>query len=469
MWTNCQKCGKRLNSEIDLVCCSRCGEKLPEGVACRQARTAVSPVNISLQPRKDLQYRRSLTAFAVAALVVLGIGTAYEIGRTTLGSAETSPSSSMVSKEADPPTSVLTDSHNFELTSEVRSARHPLTTAEIVARCEKSVALVTGDHATGSAFLIASGLAVTNSHVLEGEFMESIKVYFPSAPHSSRGPYPARLLYDDKPRDLAFLKVPTDLPPLKIANSWHFRKGSEVTVIGNPRGLQNAVSRGVVSTLTELNGQSFHQLGIPVNPGNSGGPALNSFGEVIGVVTAKSLDSEGITLSIPTGALAAAAASVQSQSEIDQQLCESGHRVEALLLRLAAIGDVYRDVYSTDAYWSPNGPLIDEAQIDIERFHKLFVAQNSSRIELVIHDNHLTSDVRDYVKNLVENSYNLQAGVVGSERTRIGTLLSRHGSDMEALLQELGIKYPLQFEVSMETSLIRSSWKVSLSPASHAD
>ena len=82
-----------------------------------------------------------------------------------------------------------------------------------------------------------------------------------------------RLVYQDKLRDLAFLAVETDLPALAVASEHQFRKGEDVTVIGNPglggeMVLENAISRGVVSSKVKLNGQDFLQLGIAINPGN---------------------------------------------------------------------------------------------------------------------------------------------------------------------------------------------------------
>ncbi len=117
---------------------------------------------------------------------------------------------------------------------------------------------------------------------------------FPSAEKGQQGPLLAELLYEDTHRDLAFLRVKSSLPPLRIAESYKFRKGEDVTVIGNPGAggeliLENAISRGLMSTRTSLEGQRYYQLRIAVNPGNSGGPVFNSFGSVIGVVTRKSV------------------------------------------------------------------------------------------------------------------------------------------------------------------------------------
>ena len=87
----------------------------------------------------------------------------------------------------------------------------PLTTAEIVARWEPSVALVKGHASSGTGFLVKPGIVATNAHVIDGEFMSSLEVRFPSAPEGKQGPFPAELLYEDPKRDLAFLAVSSDL------------------------------------------------------------------------------------------------------------------------------------------------------------------------------------------------------------------------------------------------------------------
>src|SRR5207248_337924 len=100
------------------------------------------------------------------------------------------------------------------------------------------------------------------------------------------------------------LSVATDLPPLPVAESYAFRSGQEIIVIGSPGFragvlLPNAVNRGLMSTLMRLEGQLFYQVGVSVNPGNSGGPMLDLTGQVLGVVSMKSREKDGIALCIP--------------------------------------------------------------------------------------------------------------------------------------------------------------------------
>ena len=134
-----------------------------------------------------------------------------------------------------------------------------LSSAEIAAESEPSIAMITGDGSVGTGFLVRPGIVATNAHVIDGEFMMNLKVRFPSAEKAQQGPMPTELLYEDTRRDLAFLRVKSSLPPLRIAAAYTFRKGEDVTVIGNPGAggeliLENAISRGLMSTKTSLEG-----------------------------------------------------------------------------------------------------------------------------------------------------------------------------------------------------------------------
>ena len=103
-----------------------------------------------------------------------------------------------------------------------------------MAKWEPSVALVKGLASSGTGFLVRPGIVATNAHVIDEEFISSLEVRFPSAPEGKQGPLPAELLYEDPKRDLVFLKVSTDLPPIEVAPTYAFVKGEDITVIGNP-------------------------------------------------------------------------------------------------------------------------------------------------------------------------------------------------------------------------------------------
>ena len=131
----------------------------------------------------------------------------------------------------------------------------------------------------GSGIIYTSdGYILTSASVVGG--MKSFKVTLPGQ-ESLEG----KLVGTDIELNLAVLKVETtDLIPAKLGNSDKIRVGSWLTVVGNSYGLPNAVALGLVNGVRE---DGFIQMSANVSPGNSGGPVLDTYGKVIGLVCAK--------------------------------------------------------------------------------------------------------------------------------------------------------------------------------------
>lgn len=157
--------------------------------------------------------------------------------------------------------------------------------------------------ARGSGFIIdKSGLIVTNNHVVKGA--QRITVTFDDGKT-----VPAKVVGTDPRTDIALLKVSVDhpLPYLELGNSDKVEPGEWVIAIGNPFGLSETVTAGIVSALGRNIGDGpydkFIQIDAPINEGNSGGPLLTQHGQVIGMNTAilsPSGGSVGIGFSIPS-------------------------------------------------------------------------------------------------------------------------------------------------------------------------
>lgn len=228
-------------------------------------------------------------------------------------------------------------------------------TEKIVSRCASAVALIRGKSSSGTGFLIQPGVLATNAHVIADELIENLRISFPSADAASKGPHSVHLLYEDKYRDLAFLTVSSNLAPLRLARQHRFRSGQDITVIGNPslggQALANAVSRGVMSTTTRLNERVFYQLNIAVNPGNSGGPVLDAAGQVIGVVTAKATNKEGVAFCIPLEDFRRCLSQLPKKPEKEEvDRVESRHRLEYVVVRVVVTGYMYRFLLMSNEY-----------------------------------------------------------------------------------------------------------------------
>jgi S1-C subfamily serine protease len=254
------------------------------------------------------------------------------------------------------------------------NGRPQLSTEEIAAKSESGVALIRGRLSSGTGFLVGPGLIATNAHVVEDEFINNLKVRFPSAEEADQGPLDARLLYEDPKRDLAFLEVKTTLEPLEVASAYTFRRGQDITIIGNPGlsgelTLENAISKGVMSTKTKIDGLDFYQLSIAINPGNSGGPVIDSTGQVIGVATLKASKQEGLAFCVPVEDLQQAMQRVSKLKRADIDEAAAQHRL-SLVLRLlsassglyVAVLDQYSEVANVAARRGGNvGPVLQQA------------------------------------------------------------------------------------------------------------
>ncbi len=176
------------------------------------------------------------------------------------------------------------------------------------------------ERGTGSGFILsADGQVLTNAHVVEGA--DRVKVTLKDGTV-----YDGKVVGVDPMTDVAVVKIDAaNLPVVVLGQSDALLPGEWAIAIGNPLGLDNTVTVGIISAL----GRSSLEVGVPdkrvkfiqtdaaINPGNSGGPLLNAEGEVIGVNTAIRADAQGLGFAIPIQTAQRIAEQLFSQGKID--------------------------------------------------------------------------------------------------------------------------------------------------------
>jgi Do/DeqQ family serine protease len=155
---------------------------------------------------------------------------------------------------------------------------------------------------TGSGFIISNdGRILTNAHVVDGANQVTVVL-------KDGRSFEGKVLGRDELTDVAVVKIEANnLPAVTIGNSDQLQPGQWAIAIGNPLGLDNTVTTGIISATgrsSNLIGAAdkrveFIQTDAAINPGNSGGPLLNARGEVIGINTAILRNAQGLGFSIP--------------------------------------------------------------------------------------------------------------------------------------------------------------------------
>jgi serine protease Do len=150
----------------------------------------------------------------------------------------------------------------------------------------------------GSGIIISrDGYILTNNHVVSGAKEVTVTL-------SDKRQFRARVVGRDPQTDLAVIKIKAEnLPAAALGNSRQLQVGDGVIAIGNPFGLGETVTSGIVSAkgrvLSDDSYDDFIQTDAPINPGNSGGPLFNMEGQVVGINTAIIRNGQGIGFAIP--------------------------------------------------------------------------------------------------------------------------------------------------------------------------
>ena len=193
--------------------------------------------------------------------------------------------------------------------------------------------------------LESNGLILTNAHVVEGATTIYVTL-------TDKREFKAKLLGMDKRTDVAVVKIEArDLPKLPLGDSSRVRVGEWVLAIGSPFGLENTVTAGIVSAKSRDTGDylPFIQTDVAVNPGNSGGPLLNTAGQVIGInsqIFSRSGGYMGISFAIP----------IDEAMRVADQLRTNGKMTRGRIG--VALGEMTKDVAESLGLGKPRGAYV---------------------------------------------------------------------------------------------------------------
>ncbi len=155
---------------------------------------------------------------------------------------------------------------------------------------------------TGTGFVVGSyGLIATNKHVVKDAVY--LSVTFNTGAESGE----ANVVAVGEEADIALMQITArDLPAVVLGDSDYVLPGSVITVIGNPRRLQNTVTNGLVSQIRAVSKDLIlHQISAPISPSSSGSPVFNEKGEVISVATStyKGDNNQNLNFAVPVNYL----------------------------------------------------------------------------------------------------------------------------------------------------------------------
>ncbi len=211
------------------------------------------------------------------------------------------------------------------------------------------------ERSLGSGVIVSSdGLLLTNNHVVEGA--DSVRVALADGRE-----FDAKVVGTDPPSDLAVLRIEASgLPPIAVGDSAHIRVGEIVLAVGNPFGVGQTVTMGIVSAVGRANTgivdyEDFIQTDAAINPGNSGGALVNLRGELVGINTAiasRSGGYQGIGFAIPS----------QMAMTIKESLVEHGRVVRGWLG--VAIQNVTSDLAEALGLTPGKGVLVGDVTKD---------------------------------------------------------------------------------------------------------
>jgi S1-C subfamily serine protease len=234
---------------------------------------------------------------------------------------------------------------------------------------------------SGSGFIFTpDGFILTNSHVVHGGHQIAAGL-----PDGRR--FEAELVGDDPDTDLAVIRIVAgNLPYSVLGDSSSLKVGQLVVAIGNPYGFQYTVTAGVVSAMARSFRASSGRLidniiqtDAALNPGNSGGPLVNSRGEVVGVNTAVILPAQGLCFAIPSNTAAFVAGQLIQSGRVKRSYIGLGGQDVPLPRRVVRYHGLAGDGGVMAVQVDPNGPAARAGVLDGD----IIVELDGSRVQRI--------------------------------------------------------------------------------------
>jgi S1-C subfamily serine protease len=340
-------------------------------------------------------------------------GTALSSQSTSARAAEPGSSSRLVPIEA-----IVAPSEHLGTAADV--PRPALAIEDVVSRAAPAVVLVETSTARGTGFFVTQDLLLTNAHVVGNSSTVRVRL---AGGHAVDG----RVERISPDVDLAVIRAtarPDMNQILQLGSAVPIRPGQEVLAIGSPLGLQNTVTRGIVSAIRTIGGVELIQTDAAINPGNSGGPLLDREGRVIGITTmklARGTESLGFAVDvshalpliegrpISTGSGTTAAPSLQrglsdGATHVDTNRSTGEARFQQAMQMAAQRAD------QVDAQWKrlQSNCMVNPATSDAQREWFVLRDQNVSFKTADAGCSSFAADLREYVRQF--STFMAQAG-----------------------------------------------------------
>jgi S1-C subfamily serine protease len=297
-WT-CPSCGRLVPGRIRTCRCGlQLGDADGESEADRTVPAAsddrawlwLAPALILIGAAAGVYFTRSDSPEAALNAPALSVPatTSVPAGQQTATLGNEIPAGSSAALLPSPPSAVAPSDTRPPITpaatfppSPARSSERSI--EEVVSRAMAAVVSIESSAGRGTGFYVTPDVLITNAHVVAGHSYVTVRL---AGGHTVQG----RVERSSPEVDIAIVRAAAPAEStqiLPLGASERVRPGQEVLAIGSPLGLQNTVTRGIVSATRSAGGVRLIQTDAAINPGNSGGPLLDRDGRVIGVTTLK--------------------------------------------------------------------------------------------------------------------------------------------------------------------------------------